>query len=71
MNIAVNVRDPYLIPGVDECMDSLGDITVFPILNAKGGYWVVEVADGCCRITKALLLYPIRVYSVSLECYLF
>lgn len=33
--------DPYQIPGVDDCIDSLGDSTLFSNLDANCGFWVV------------------------------
>ena len=40
----VTVRDSYPLPRMDECMDSLGDATVFTTLDCNSGYWQVEIA---------------------------
>ena len=42
---AVTVRDSYPLPRMDECIDSLGDATVFTTLDCNSGYWQVEVAE--------------------------
>ena len=38
-------RDSYPIPRMDECIDSLGDATVFTTLDCNSGYWQVEVDE--------------------------
>ena len=40
---AMTVRDSYPIPRMDECIDSLGDATLFTTLDANSGYWQVEI----------------------------
>lgn len=40
----VTVRDTYLLPRMDECIDSHGDVTVFTMLDVKSGYWQVPIA---------------------------
>ena len=42
---AVTVRDSYPIPRMDECIDSLGDATVFTTLDANSGYWQIPIAE--------------------------
>ena len=42
---AATVRDSYLLPRMDECIDSLGDATVFTTLDCNGRYWQVEIAE--------------------------
>lgn len=42
--IAMTIRDFYPIPGMDECIHSLGDATIFSTLDANDGYWQVEIA---------------------------
>ncbi|CAN8075729.1 unnamed protein product, partial [Agarophyton chilense] len=42
---AVTVRDTYPIPRMDECIDSLGDATVFTALDSNCGYWQVPVRE--------------------------
>ena len=42
---AATVRDSYTLPRMDECMDSLGDATVFTTLDFNSGHWHVEVAE--------------------------
>lgn len=41
----VNVRDSYPIPRMDECIDSLGQATIFTTLDANSGYWQIEIDD--------------------------
>lgn len=39
-------RNSYLIPRMDECIDSLGEATVFPTLDANDEYgWVKSKED--------------------------
>lgn len=38
-------RNPYPIPRMDQCIDSLGEATVFSTLNANSGYWQVEIEE--------------------------
>ena len=42
---AVTVRDSYPLLRMDECIDSLGDATVFTKLDGNSGYWQVEIAE--------------------------
>lgn len=42
---AIAQRDSYPIPRIDECIDSLGESTVFSTLDANSGYWKVEIDD--------------------------
>jgi len=42
----VTVRDVYLIPRMDDCLDFLGDAKVFSTLECNSGYWQIPVADG-------------------------
>ncbi len=41
---ALTKRDPYPIPRMDECVDSLGDAVVFSALDANSGYWQIPIA---------------------------
>ena len=41
----LNVRDSYPLPRMHECIDSLGDATVFTTLDCTSGYWQVEIAE--------------------------
>lgn len=36
---------PYPIPCMDECMDSIGDVTISSKFVANSRYWQVEIAD--------------------------
>jgi Reverse transcriptase (RNA-dependent DNA polymerase) len=36
-------RDVYLLPTLDECIDSLGDAVVLSTLDANSGYWQVSM----------------------------
>jgi len=38
------VKDVYLIERIDGCLDSLGDTTVFSILDCNSEYWQIPVA---------------------------
>jgi hypothetical protein len=38
---AVTVRDSYPLPRMDECIDSLGDASVFSTLDWNYGYWQI------------------------------
>jgi len=38
------VKHVYLIPRMDDCLDSLGDATVFSTLDCNAGYWQIPVA---------------------------
>ena len=40
----MTVRDTYPLPRMDDCIDSLGDATVFSTLDANWGYWQVNIA---------------------------
>ena len=39
------MRDSYPLPRMDECIDSLGDATVFTTLDCNSGYLQVEIAE--------------------------
>ena len=41
---AITVRDTYPLPRMDECIDSLGDASVFTTLECNSGYWQIPVA---------------------------
>ena len=36
--------DPYPLPRIDDCLDSLGDAQIFTTLDCNTGYWQVPVA---------------------------
>lgn len=38
------VKDVYPIPRMDDCLDSLGDATVFSTVDCNAGYWQIPVA---------------------------
>jgi len=40
----VNKRDFYPLPRMDECIDSLGEATIFSTLNCNAAYWQVAIA---------------------------
>jgi hypothetical protein len=60
---AVTVRDSYPLPRMDECIDSLGDASVFSTLDCNSGYWqiLVDPTD-----MDKLHLLPMMV-SISLD----
>ena len=41
---AKTVPDAYLLPHMDDCLDSLGDAAVFTTLDCNSGYWQVPIA---------------------------
>ena len=41
----VTVRDVYLLPRIDDCIDFLGDAKVVSTLDCNSGYWQIPVAD--------------------------
>ena len=41
---ASTIADTYPLPRIDECLDSLGDATLFTPLDGNSGYWQVSVA---------------------------
>ena len=41
----VTIKDTYPLPRMDDCIDSLGEATVFSSLDANWGYWQIAVAD--------------------------
>lgn len=41
---AMTIKDTYPLPRMDECIDSLGDATVFTTLDCNSGYWQIPVA---------------------------
>jgi len=40
----VTKKDSYLLPRMDECIDSLGEATIFSTLDCNAGYWQVAIA---------------------------
>lgn len=38
------VNDTYLLPRMKNCIDFLGEATVFSMLDADAGYWQIPVA---------------------------
>ena len=42
---AVTKRDAYPLPRMDECIDSLGEATIFSTLDCNSGYWQIEIDD--------------------------
>ena len=41
---AKTAADSYLLPRMDDCIDSLGDAAVFTTLDCNSGYWQIPVA---------------------------
>jgi len=41
---AKTVGDAYPLPRIDDCLDSLGNATIFTTLDCNAGYWQVPVA---------------------------
>jgi Reverse transcriptase (RNA-dependent DNA polymerase) len=42
---AVTVKDSYPLPRMDECLDSLGDATIFSTLDCNSGYWQIVMKE--------------------------
>jgi len=42
---AVTIKDAYPIPRMDDCIDSLGEATIFTTLDCNSGYWQIPVAQ--------------------------
>jgi hypothetical protein len=40
---ALSLKDSYPLPRMDECIDSLGDATIFSKLDCNSGYWQIPV----------------------------
>jgi len=40
----VTKKDSYPLPRMDECIDSLGEATIFSTLDCNAGYWKVAIA---------------------------
>jgi RNase H-like domain found in reverse transcriptase/Reverse transcriptase (RNA-dependent DNA polymerase)/Retroviral aspartyl protease len=38
---ALTIKDSYPLPRMDECLDSLGDATIFSTLDCNSGYWQI------------------------------
>lgn len=49
---AVSIRDSYLIRHMDERLESPGHATTLSILDARNGYWQVEVSKKDCNKTS-------------------
>ena len=41
---SMTVRSTYPLPRMDDCIDSLGEATIFSTLDANWGYWQIPVA---------------------------
>eukprot|EP00170_Pyropia_yezoensis_P000121 contig_1019_g122 len=41
----VTSKEVYPIPRMDDCIDFLGDATLFSTLDCKSGYWQILLAD--------------------------
>ena len=42
---ALTVKDSYPLPRMDECLDSLGDATIFSTLDCNSGYWQIPIEE--------------------------
>jgi Reverse transcriptase (RNA-dependent DNA polymerase) len=42
---ALTVKDSYPLPRMDECLDSLGDATIFSTLDCNSGYWQIAMRE--------------------------
>lgn len=41
----ITVKDTYPLPRMDECLDSLGDMRIFSVLDAISGYWQMPIPE--------------------------
>jgi len=41
----ITVSDAYPLPRMDDCIDSLGNATIFTTLDCNSGYWQIPVAE--------------------------
>ena len=41
----MTIKDSYPLPRMDECIDSLGEATIFTTLDAYSGYWQMPVRE--------------------------
>jgi Reverse transcriptase (RNA-dependent DNA polymerase) len=41
----LTVRDAYPLPRISDCLDSLGDATIFSTLDANSGDWQLDMAE--------------------------
>lgn len=61
----VTIRDSYRLRRMDDCIHSIGDAWLFPMLDASSGYWRIEVReqdrDKTTFISHHGLLYLIRI----------
>jgi len=39
----ITKKDAYLLPRMEDCLDSLGDAILFTSLDCKAGYWQVSL----------------------------
>jgi hypothetical protein len=42
---ALTIKDSYPLPRMDECLDSLGDATIFSTLDCNSGYWQILMKE--------------------------
>lgn len=42
---AITKRHSYVIPHMDECIDTIGKATVILIIDATSGYWQIKIDD--------------------------
>ena len=42
---AMTIRDSYPLPRMDECIDSLGEASVFSTIDCNSGYWQIPVEE--------------------------
>lgn len=42
---ALTIKDSYPLPRMDECLDSLGDATMFSTLDCNSGYWQILMKE--------------------------
>lgn len=49
---ALTLMDSYPLPRMEKCIDSLGEIRIFPTLDASFGYLKIEMDEPCRIITE-------------------
>ena len=51
---AATIPDTYPLPRMDDCIDSLGDATVFSTLDANSGYWQLPIVEKATESNSVL-----------------
>lgn len=60
---SITVKDTYSLPKINECLDVLGETTVFSTLDLQGGYWQIAVDQKHCDKTAFITRYGLYEYT--------